>query len=149
MKKVLVLIALGVTLVGCGPSLSVCYNQQKEIVALSASGEQLMELLTLSKGMVNCQNGDRTDGETITYDLSPDFYLTDGKVEISVTGEAISDPSVPRLQVTAPRELLMTARNIKFVPSDKPVQTPNVAPLQTGVVINNVINNDTTKQTGN
>ncbi len=149
MKKALVLVALSVTLVGCGPSLSVCYNQQKEIVALTASGEQLMELLTLNRGMVNCDNGNRTDGETVSYALSPDFYLTDGKVEISVTGEATSNPSAPRLQVTAPRELLMTARNIKFVPSDKPAQTPNVAPAQTGVVINNVINNDTTKQTGN
>lgn len=146
MKKVLVLIALSVALAGCGPSISVCYNQQKEIVALTASGEQLMELLTLNKGMVNCDNGNRTDGETIDYALSPDFYLTDGKVEISVTDEATSTPSVPRLQVTAPRNLLMTARNIKFVSSDKPVQTPNVAPVQTGVVINNVINNDVVKK---
>lgn len=146
MKKVFALVLAG-TLAGCGPSVDVCYSPQSEIVGLDATGDQLFESLGKMRGGVDCHNGSTADGEKINYSLTPDFYLTDGQVEIKATDKFIADSKVPKLQVKIPKSKVMVARNIELIdpPSAAVGTTPNT-PTPTGVNNTIIINNDAAKK---
>lgn len=146
MKKVFAIVLAG-TLVGCGPSVAVCYGPQSEIVGLDATGDQLFESLGKMRGGVNCYNGSTADGDKIIYLLTPDFYLTDGEVEIKATDKFITDSNVPKLQVKIPKSKVMVARNIELIDAQPvAVGTTPSPPTPTGVNNTIIINNDAAKK---